>query len=67
MLLLLYAAGRIEMWDLENWFIKNDINKKNHLGTLEILLPQKITNESLETLFYMRNKWLIGICFRLGI
>lgn len=55
------------MWDLENWFIKNDINKKNHLGTLEILLPQKITNESLETLFYMRNKWLIGICFRLGI
>lgn len=51
MLLLLYAAGRIEMWDLENWFIKNDINKKNHLGTLEILLPQKSQTNPLKPCF----------------
>lgn len=51
MVLLLYAAGRIEMWDLENWFIKNDINKKNHLGTLEILLPQKSQTNPLKPCF----------------
>lgn len=48
MLLLLYGVERIEMWDLEKWFIKNDINKKNHLGTLEMLLLQKSQTNSLE-------------------
>lgn len=48
MLLLLYGVERIEMWDLEKWFIKNDINKKNHLGTLEMLLLQKSQTNPLE-------------------